>query len=83
MVGTTETVLADEAQAWINVSDNLGFVHPHGAGSLRTGPIAESYCLAIATWKRSSGETRWSWSSPPKSIWTQVTSPLKALSSGP
>ena len=41
--------------------------------------LLRRYCRAIATLKRSSGEIRWSWSSSPRSICTQLTLPLNAL----
>jgi len=45
---------------------------------------AKGYCLAIATRMSSSGSIRWSASSAdvPTSIWTQLTSPVKALGTG-
>jgi hypothetical protein len=39
-----------------------------------------AYCLAMAMRRRSSGSMKWSWSSLPRSIWTQWILPLNRLS---
>ena len=37
------------------------------------------YCLAMAMRRRSSGSMKWSWSSAPRSIWTQLILPVNRL----
>ena len=52
-----------------------------GAG-LRSSPrrLVTGYCLAMAMRSRSSGLMKWSWSSLPRSIWTQWILPVNRLS---
>ena len=46
-------------------------------------PVPEAhdgdYCLAMAMRRRSSGSMKWSWSSAPRSIWTQSFLPVNRL----
>ena len=42
-------------------------------------PAPSRYCLAMAMRRRSSGSMKWSWSSSPRSIWTQLILPVNRL----
>jgi hypothetical protein len=49
------------------------------SGTNRASRTGRTYCRAMAIRRRSSGSMKWSWSSAPRSIWTQWILPVKRL----